>query len=893
MSSQFFIFTKNIQTMKKQLLLLLITLLSLTFNKMYSQCANTGTLVAGSLTPPGVGLTASASYGAGQYVTAFVSAGANYTVSTCGASAYDTQLTVYNDGTGTFLAYNDDFCGLQSSTSFTATTCGYVRVLLSQYSCNSSGAIATVNMTMNTAGNVPSITTAMNDTTTCSGVPVTIGNASPTAGGTAPYTYSWLATSGLSSTTASPTIATVTTATTYTLTVTDANNCSATDDIHINITPVPVINLGADTSHCVGTTLTLNAGNVGSTYLWNDASTAQTLLTSTTGTYYVTVTTPAGCFATDSINVTLNALPVVNLGNDSIQCGGSILLDAGNAGASYVWNDASTAQTLSVSATGTYSVTVTNTSTTCSSSDLINISIDPLPVVNLGIDSAQCGGSILLDAGNPGEIFLWSDASAAQTLLVNSSGNYYVTVTNTSSCSTTDSINITINSLPVVNLGNDSTQCEGSIVLDAGNAGLNYLWNDASTAQTLTATTSGTYSVAVTNAGTGCSTNDTVQITINPIPVVNLGSDSVQCGGSILLDAGNAGATYTWSNLSTAQTLAATSTGTYAVAVQNSFGCLAVDSVNITINPLPIVNLGNDTAQCGGTITLDAGNPGLNYQWNTTSTSQTITIGGSALISVLVTNPTTGCLANDSINITILQLPVVNLGSDTTQCAGTVLLNAGNVGATFLWNDGSSLQTLNVSTNGNYYVTVSNALGCSTTDTILVTINPLPVVGFVAFPSAVCTQSAAFTLTGGSPAGGVYSGTGVTGSTFDPATAGVGTHPLTYTITSATTGCVNSSSQNILINDCTGIEESLLENSLSIYPNPATEMVNLNITNVNSSAISIVIMDMQGKVVYSISEKTNAAAYNKQVNISELAKGFYYIKVATETETTTKKLIVQ
>jgi hypothetical protein len=517
--------------MKKTLLLILISFQLVISNDSFSQCANSATLISGTLTPPGVGLSTTQTYNAGEYMLAFVSAGANYTVTTCGNSAYDTQLTVYDDATGTFLAYNDDACGLLSNTSFTATTCGNVRVLLHQYSCNPSGLPATVIMTMNTGGNVPSISSPLADAITCMGVPVTIGDTNFVTGGASPYTYSWLLATSLDSVDGSMATATVNAATSYTLTITDTNNCSVYDTVLVDLYPQPNVNLGADSGLCAGTNIILDAGNAGSAYLWNDASTSQTLNVSSAGMYTVSVTNTDGCTSSDSVNFTINPLPVVDLGADSSQCGGSIILDAANPGAMYLWSDSSNAQTLIAAASGAYSVSVTDALTSCSAADTINVSINSIPVINFGADTTQCAGSVLLDAGNSGSAYLWNDSTAGQTLSVNASGTYYVTVTSADNCVSSDTIQITINSLPVVNLGPDSSQCFGTILLDAGNPGMNYLWSDSSTTQTLLADTSSAYYVFVTDPSTGCVSGDTVNININDCT----GMSSAQTSGSVVI----------------------------------------------------------------------------------------------------------------------------------------------------------------------------------------------------------------------------------------------------------------------------------------------------------------------------------------------------------------------
>ncbi|PXX90544.1 hypothetical protein DF185_23350, partial [Marinifilum breve] len=126
----------------------------------------------------------------------------------------------------------------------------------------------------------------------------------------------------------------------YSVVVTDANGCSATDDVNVTVHPNPTVDLGADQETCAGNTITLDAGNSGSTYLWSNGSTTQTITVSTSGNYSVVVTDANGCSATDDVNVTVHPNPVVDLGTDQETCaGGTITLDAGNAGSTYLWSN--------------------------------------------------------------------------------------------------------------------------------------------------------------------------------------------------------------------------------------------------------------------------------------------------------------------------------------------------------------------------------------------------------------------------------------------------------------------------------------------------------------------------------------------------------------------------
>ena len=649
-----------------------------------------------------------------------------------------------------------------------------------------------------------------------------------------------------------------------------------------------------------------------SSLVWYDAATSGNVLgttspfetvgssvlpnTNNAGTYSFYAAALSGtCYSAtrDTVSVIVNALPILSLNDTAVCTGTSYTLDAQNAGSTYLWNTAETTQTISVSSGGAYSVNIT-TAAGCSATDNMNLVLNPLPIVNLGSDVAFCAGdSITLDAGNTGMNYFWNDLSASTTQTINAlqSGSYVVIVTNpATTCSNTDTIVVTVNPNPAQNLGADTAQCAGTVLLDAGVGPVDYLWNDNSIAQTLTAAISGTYSVTVTDTITGCFSTDTILVTINPLPIVDLGADSVQCGGSIVLDAGNVGSSYVWTDNTTTQTLSASASGQYYVTVTDANNCSASDSVNITINALPLVALGNDSTQCGGGIVLDAGTAGTDYLWNDNTTAQTLTAYVTGQYYVTVTDSLTGCSATDSINVTLNQYPIVDLGADTTQCAGTVVLNASNTGASFLWNDNSTVQTLTVSASGQYSVAVTQA-GCTTNDTIDVTINPLPLVGLSPFTAPICNDLTAFVLTNGSPAGGVYSGANVTGNIFNAVAAGVGVYPITYTVTD-TNGCSNSSTQNLTVQNCTGIEE-YTSYEVVVYPNPTSGAFTLSIKNASIEELIISVVDIQGKEVFGVRERNITADYNKVINLENVSKGMYYIKLSTGSDMKIQKLIVQ
>jgi gliding motility-associated-like protein len=334
----------------------------------------------------------------------------------------------------------------------------------------------------------------------------------------------------------------------------------------------------------------------------------------------------------------------------------------------------------------------------------------------------------VLNAGAGAQSYAWNTGETSQQITVDKTGDYSVAVTDAGGCSNHDSVRVTVNPVPAVDIAPDQAICQGdSVVLDAGNTGNAYLWSDGSTGRTLTARDSGLYWVRVTSAS-GCSAADTMALRVNPLPIVNLGSDTTICyGDTLTLAIGGDGGSVLWSDNSTSRMLKIGQSGVYSVKVTNAFGCPASDTLQVTVNPLPTVAFGKDTAVCAGNaVTLDAGNKGDSYAWSTGETSQTISVNKQGTYSVAVTD-SNGCTASYQTMAIMRPLPTVDLGGDTSICTGTLLdLDAGNAGARYLWSTGATSQTIDVSRQGTYWVTVTDSNSCSADDSVTVKVEPLP-----------------------------------------------------------------------------------------------------------------------------------------------------------------------
>ena len=507
-----------------------------------------------------------------------------------------------------------------------------------------------------------------------------------------------------------------------------ANSIAACPDsvatITLDLGQAPIVDLGPDTSFCVGDSFLLDAFNSNASYVWQDGSTGSDFMVKVPGTYWVEVMSGCSIVTKDTVVIGFNSYPIVNLGNDSILCDGdTLVLDATIPNATYQWYDGSPTAMLNAISSGTKWVDVTVDR--CTTRDSIDLTFNTVPVVNLGADTAICDGdTLILNAGNIGATYVWQDNSTNSTLGAFSNGQYWVEVTNIN-CKASDTMNITITPIPVINLGPDQIVCDGELFyLDAYySSSATYIWNDGSTNHNLAITQSDTYWVDVEVSQ--CHGYDTVIYTFNPLPIIDLGADTLVCyPDTIMLDASYPAATYVWHDNTTLSSHLAYSQGMYAVTLTNN-NCTFKDSVYVTIEPKPMASLGNDTILCPNTSILK-GNivSGAGYLWQDGSVKAHYEIVNPGMYWVQVTKG--NCVNSDTVVVDSAVYPTVYLGEDTLLCVGDIFsMSSTFPESNYLWSTGSSDSVLTVGTAGEYWVDVTNICG-TVSDTLDLSYTTLP-----------------------------------------------------------------------------------------------------------------------------------------------------------------------
>lgn len=569
------------------------------------------------------------------------------------------------------------------------------------------------------------------------------------------------------------------TSTTYTVTVSDANGCSGTDNVTVTVNPAPPANAGNAVNLCTGNSTQLNASG-GTTYSWSPATGLNVTNIanpvanpSSSTTYTVTVTNQNGCSATSSVTVSVKPLPVVNVTGSNASCSGvnnataTANVTIGTAPYQYAWSTTPTQTTQT--ATGlqpnmVYTVTVTDTYG-CTASGNVTLSTPAPLAIALTRSDAQCYGSndgaaqAVVTGGTPPYNYTWlPPGTAGNVNSVNtlSQGSYTFRVADANSCSkdTTFSINqpaqlaFTQNTTHVT--CNSGSNGAINLQTQGGTTPYSYTWsNGSSGSASLSNITYGPYTVTVTDAHQ-CDTvlsfnvNQPPPLTINITP-----SDTFCIGQTYTIQAtasgGTAPYTYFWNNSLPAipsHTFTAQATTVYSVSITDGQNCPSqtVSStafvwppLNLVLNAQPLNVCQGQSTDLQATVTGGNGGP-YNYQWSISGTgpAQHVTPLQNTTYYLTVTDNCGTPPASSQVQIQVYPMPNISFTADTTQGCEPLLVQFTNTTlptpVTSHWdfgdpqsgalNTSSSVNPFHLYTNaGTYSVSliVQTAEGCTAT----------------------------------------------------------------------------------------------------------------------------------------------------------------------------------
>lgn len=300
------------------------------------------------------------------------------------------------------------------------------------------------------------------------------------------------------------------------------------------------------------------------------------------------------------------------------------------------------------------------------------------------------------------------------------------------------------------------------------------------------------------------------------------------------------------------------------------------------------VNIGPDDSICtGNTLTLNAGYPGSSYMWDNFATTQTRTIQNAGTYYVMLT-AFDGCIGVDTMTLYLRPLPIVDLGPDVEICEGTTYtFDAGHPGSTYMWDNGVTTQTRVVDTAGDYEAQVTDVHGCTGVDNVSVGMKDIPLIDGI---NATHADSGLYTFYPLNPRyiiNYVWNfGDGspeASGYMVQHAYARNGIYTVTLKMEGECTGLIVSKSRTVDVFNApgeggTGINNANFNGNISLYPNPAKEMV--WIENKSDAKMNrVTVYNTLGQLI--INQKADNTQHH-QLNITALASGLYSIRIETD-----------
>ena len=535
---------------------------------------------------------------------------------------------------------------------------------------------------------------------------------------------------------------------------------------------------------CTGTgAVTPSCGSSPYTYAWN-SSPAQNTQTATglcAGTYTVLVTDATT--ATATATVTITQPPVLTAAaTATTSCNGATATASaggGSPGYAYAWSpsggNAATATGLS---SGNYTVTITDLKG-CAKTATVAITQPPILTSTVSSTNPNCNGgtgsaTITAGGGTPSYTYAWSPSggnSSAATGL--SAGNYTVTLFDASSCTKTSVVSITPPAVLTATATAANPNCNGgtgnaSVTAGGGTPSYTYAWNPSGgNSSAATGLSAGNYTVMITDSKS-CTKTATVSITQPPV-LTAAATATTSCNGATATataGGGNPAYTYAWSpsggNAATATGLAS---GNYTVTIADAAGCTKTATVNITQPPVLTSTVSSTNPNCsGGTgnaaITAGGGNPAYTYAWSPSGGNSSAATGLSAGNYTVTLSDASGCTKTSIVSITQPAVLTSTVSSTNPNCNGgtgnaSVTAGGGTPSYTYAWSPsgGNSSAATGLSA-GNYTITLSDANGCTKTNSVSIT-QPAVLTSTISATNPNCnggTGNAAITAGGGNPA---------------------------------------------------------------------------------------------------------------------------------------------
>ena len=640
-----------------------------------------------------------------------------------------------------------------------------------------------------------------------------------------------------------------------------ANPCADDTIINVDVLSVPTSTFTVTTPHCAGENATITyTGNApaNATYTWGfDGGTIVSgsgqgpyqVSWATAGSKNVTLTVSLGsCSSPQTTNsVVINALPTVTAGADVFICDGESTTLTASGATTYAWSpatglSATTGASVTATPASTTTYTITGTSNGCVGTGTVTVNVNPFPVVGVTPTTATiCAGETTTFTANGADTYAWLPAtglSATTGTTVDATPmtttTYTVTGT-TNGCSASATFDITVNTSPTLVVSPAVALCGGQTTTLTASGADTYAWSpavglSATTGGSVDATPPVTTTYTVVGTALGCSSTETIDITVTPYPTVSVTpATSSMCVGESKGFTASGATTYAWSpatglNTATGPTVLADPvvTTTYQV-IGTTNGCNDTAWTVLTVNPIPVTTVSPDVTICSGESTPLVAGGATTYSWTPTTglsagTGANVTANPVLSTTYTVTGSSLGCSSSATMTVTVNQTPSVTVSpAQAAFCDGGSTALSASGATSYTWSPATGLdQTTGAGVTASptvttTYTVVGSTLGCEDDASSTITVHPNPVVDFTVNEPSGCVPHCVVLTNGSTIASGSSNyvwdfGNGETANGVNQAFcyADTGTYTVTLTATS---------NQN-----CVTTEQKT--DYISAYPNP-------------------------------------------------------------------------
>ena len=348
---------------------------------------------------------------------------------------------------------------------------------------------------------------------------------------------------------------------------------------------------------------------------------------------------------------------------------------------------------ITVGNAGTYTVTATDAQN-CTNTGTVTVTVNPNPNVQISGADYVCAGGVANLTASGAATYVWNTNETTAEISVSPAvtSTYTVTGYDTNGCQSASSKVVNVENLPVISVTGTKTICAGQSTTLTATGGTSYQWSNGATGNSITVTPAATqsYVVTVTNA-LGCSSSLETQVTVNALPQITFSGNTEMCAGNTVTLTAAGGNAYSWSTGANTASITVNAAGYYKVTVSNAQNCSSKDSLYVTVNPNPNVQISGVEYICNGSVATLTASGANTYSWSTTETSDAISVSPVTNTTYTVTGyDAKGCHATATKVVNVEALPSISVSGTKTICAGQSTMLTATGGTSFVWDNGGA-----------------------------------------------------------------------------------------------------------------------------------------------------------------------------------------------------------